>query len=134
MAFQLRRLLPALLPLALAFAAPHPAAAQVDTVAVASADSLYEVRLSDGSVLYGRVTQESGDELTLETQGGATVRLRRDQIVSIKPLRGRVVNGEIWGEDPHATRLFLPPPRAPSARARGTWACTSCSFPSSPTA
>jgi hypothetical protein len=111
MTFPLRRLVLAALPLVLAFAAPRPAAAQTDTVAVA-ADTLYEVRLSDGSVLYGRVTEQSADELTLETQGGATIRLRRDQIVSIRPLRGRVVNGQVWGEDPHATRLFF----APTAR------------------
>ncbi|HYR11559.1 MAG TPA: hypothetical protein VEQ60_27500, partial [Longimicrobium sp.] len=92
MTFPLRRLVLAALPLALALAAPRPAAAQTDTVAVA-ADTLYEVRLSDGSVLYGRVTEQSADEVTLETQGGATIRLRRDQIVSIQPLRGRVVDG-----------------------------------------
>lgn len=108
MTFRLRPLLWAALPLALAFAAPRPAAAQVDTVAIA-ADSLYTIRLSDGSVLYGRVTEQSADGLTLETQSGATVRLRRDQMVSIELVRGRVVNGEVWGEDPHATRLFFGP-------------------------
>lgn len=112
MKFQLRPLLWAVLPAALALAAPCPAAAQVDTVAVA-ADSLYTIRLSDGSVLYGRVTEQTADALTLETQSGATVRLRRDQIVAMEPLRGRVVNGEVWGEDPHATRLFF----GPTARA-----------------
>ncbi|HEU4882266.1 MAG TPA: hypothetical protein VFT45_08480 [Longimicrobium sp.] len=112
MTFRIRRLLPAVLPLALAFALPRPAAAQVDTVAVV-ADSLYTIRLSDGSVLYGRVTEQTADALTVETQSGATVRLRRDQVVSITRLAGRVVNGEVWGDDPHATRLFF----GPTARA-----------------
>lgn len=112
MTFRLRPLLWAALPLALAFAAPRPAAAQVDTVAIAL-DSLYTIRLSDGSVLYGRVMAETADELTLVTQSGATVRLRRDQVVSITLLRGRVVNGQVWGDDPHATRLFF----GPTARA-----------------
>jgi hypothetical protein len=112
MTFRLRPLLWAALPLVLAFVAPRPAAAQVDTVAIA-ADSLYTIRLSDGSVLYGRVTEQSAEGLTLETQSGATVRLRRDQIVSMELVRGRVVNGEVWGEDPHATRLFF----GPTARA-----------------
>lgn len=112
MSFRLRPLLLAVLPLALAFALPRSAAAQVDTV-TAGADSLYTVHLTDGSVLYGRVTQQDADALTIETQGGATVRLRRDQIVSMQPLRGRLVNGQVWGEDPHATRLFF----GPTARA-----------------
>jgi hypothetical protein len=112
MTFRLRPLLWAALPLVLAFVAPRPAAAQVDAVAIA-ADSLYTIRLSDGSVLYGRVTEQSAEGLTLETQSGATVRLRRDQIVSMELVRGRLVNGEVWGEDPHATRLFF----GPTARA-----------------
>lgn len=107
----LRPLLLPLLLLAAALTVPAGAAAQVENAAVA--DSLYEVRLSDGSVLYGRVTAETPDELTLVTQSGATVRLRRDQVVAITPLRGRVVNGEVWGDDPHATRLFF----GPTARA-----------------
>lgn len=112
MTLRLRRLLPAVLPLALAFALPRPAAAQTDTVAVV-ADSLYTIRLSDGSVLYGRITEQSADGLTVQTQAGATVRLRRDQVVSVAPLRGRVVDGAVWGDDPHATRLFF----GPTARA-----------------
>lgn len=111
MTFRLRPLLWAVLPLVLALAAPRPTAAQVDTVAIA-VDSLYTIRLSDGSVLYGRVTEQSADALTLETQSGAVVRLRRDQIVSIELVRGRLVDGEVWSEDPHGTRLFF----APTAR------------------
>lgn len=114
MTFPLCRLLLAALPLAVSFAAPRPAAAQTDNVAAPIAqDTVLEVRLSDGSVLFGRVTAQTADEVTLQTQGGATIRLRRDQVVSIGPLRGRVVNGQVWREDPHATRLFF----GPTARA-----------------
>lgn len=113
MTFRIRPLLLAVLALALAFSLPRAAAAQgTDTVAVL-ADTVYEVRLSDGSVLYGRVTDQTAEELALETQAGATVRLRRSQVVSIRPLRGRVVEGQVWPEDPHATRLFF----GPTARA-----------------
>lgn len=84
----------------------------MDTVAIA-ADSLYTIRLSDGSVLYGRVTGQTVETLTVETQSGATVRLRRDQLVSMTLLAGRVVNGQVWSDDPHATRLFF----GPTARA-----------------
>jgi hypothetical protein len=78
-----------------------------------SAASLYTIRLTDGSVLYGRVTEQTDDALTVQTQSGATVRLRRDQVVSMTRLAGRVVNGEVWSDDPHATRLFF----GPTARA-----------------
>jgi hypothetical protein len=128
MMFPLRRLLPAVLPLALAFALPRPAAAQVDTVAIV-ADSLYTIRLSDGSVLYGRVTEQTADALTVETQSGATVRLRRDQIVSIARLQGRVVNGEVWGDDPHATRLFFGPTARAIPRGEGYFGVYELFFP-----
>jgi hypothetical protein len=128
MTFRLRRLLPAVLPLALAFAAPRPAAAQVDTVAIA-ADSLYTIRLSDGSVLYGRVTERTVETLTVETQSGATVRLRRGQVVEMTLMRGRVVNGQVWGDDPHATRLFFGPTARAIPRGEGYFGVYELFFP-----
>lgn len=92
---------------------PARAAAQEPAGASAAQDSVYEVRLTDGSVLYGRVVEQTPEEVTILTQGGATVRLRRAQVASITVLQGRVVNGRVWGDDPHATRLFF----GPTARA-----------------
>lgn len=95
------------------FAVPaRPAAAQEPAPAVA-ADSLVAVRLNDGSVLIGRIVEESADRLVVVTQGGTRVELERAQVRSVTPARGRVVNGEFWGEDPNATRLFF----GPTARA-----------------
>jgi hypothetical protein len=108
MTFRLRPLLWAALPLALAFAAPRPAAAQVDTVA-AAADSLYTIRLTDGSVLYGRIVEDASGTVTVLTQGGVTVRLERRQIVSMTPTEARVVQGRVWPRDPNHTRLFFGP-------------------------
>lgn len=102
--------------LACALAGPRHAAAQVtDTITTPTArDTLYEIRLTDGSVLYGRVTDE-GENVAVVTQAGATVRLRRGQITRITPLTARVVAGRVWPDDPNATRLFF----GPTARAVG---------------
>jgi hypothetical protein len=112
----LRRVRPLL---ALAFAAalfgtiPVTAAAQgTDTVTVAQ-DSIIEFRLTDGSVLYGRVTEDLGERIVVRVQSGATITLERAQIASMKVVRGRMVDGQMWPEDPHATRLFF----GPTARA-----------------
>jgi hypothetical protein len=104
----LRPLLLAAALLACALARPHAAAAQTDTTA-AAADTVYEIRLRDGSVLIGRVVADGGATLTVRTQAGVTLTLPREQIASIAPLAGRLVNGDVWGEDPHATRLFFSP-------------------------
>jgi hypothetical protein len=98
---------------AAACALPARAAAQEPAGASAAQDTVYEVRLADGSVLYGRVVEQTPEEVTVLTQGGATVRLRRAQVASITVMQGRVVNGRVWGDDPHATRLFF----GPTARA-----------------
>ncbi|HEX6037459.1 hypothetical protein [Longimicrobium sp.] len=100
--------------LASALAPPHRASAQVPDSAAAR-DTLYEIRLTDGSVLYGHVTRNAGDEVEIVTQAGATVRLRRGQIASITATEARVVAGRVWPRDPNATRLFF----GPTARAVG---------------
>lgn len=101
--------------LACALAGPHRASAQVTDTVAAARDSLYEIRLTDGSVLYGRIADDGADEVVVVTQAGATVRLLRGQISSMTPMEGRVVAGRVWPKDPNATRLFF----GPTARAVG---------------
>ena len=91
-----------------------PAAARVaqdaaPPTAPAAAPTLVELRLNDGSVIYGVVERETPDRLLLRTIAGATVEVSRTQIVSIEPARGRVVDGEFWHADANATRLFFAP-------------------------
>lgn len=95
------------LPLLLALP-PARAEAQVPE-RIAVSDTLVQVRLADGSTLFGRVVAVDGERVVLETQAGARVELTRAQIRSIRPLEGRVQHGEVWEEDPHATRLFFAP-------------------------
>ncbi len=84
-----------------------PAIQAQETVVVS--DSLVEVRLTDGSVLFGRVRAVEDDRITLETQSGARVELRRAEVRRIQQIRGRLRNGEVWNDDPHDTRLFFAP-------------------------
>ncbi|HST57085.1 MAG TPA: hypothetical protein VLK84_00265 [Longimicrobium sp.] len=107
-----RRALLAAVLLVCALARPGAAGAQV-TDAAAAADTVYEIRLRDGSVLVGRIVADQGATLTVQTQAGLTVTLQREQVVSITERSGRVVDGQVWPQDPHATRLFF----APTARA-----------------
>jgi hypothetical protein len=110
----IRPLLLAAVLCACALALPGRAAAQTDTVA-AAADSLYTVRLTDGSVIYGRIVEETDQAVTVQTQAGVRVRLERGQIDRITLMQGRVVQGRVWPADPNRTRLFF----GPTARAVG---------------
>lgn len=87
----------------------QPAAAQTDTSRTPVADSVavVEIRLTDGSVLFGTVTNEDNATLVLRTVSGARVELRLDQIKSRERASGTVVRGEYWPEDPNHTRLLF---------------------------
>ncbi|MGH9312789.1 MAG: hypothetical protein ACRD09_06495 [Vicinamibacterales bacterium] len=68
-----------------------------------------QVRLRDGSVLFGTVEVSGDDHIVFRTIGGAEVRIARDSIVSIAPATGDVVAGEFRPADPNATRLLFAP-------------------------
>lgn len=91
----------------------RPAAAQEPATAPVPADTLVEVRLNDGSVLIGRVVEQTPERLVVVTQGGTRVELDRAQVRSVTPVQGRVVDGDVWHADPNDTRLFF----GPTARA-----------------
>jgi hypothetical protein len=68
-----------------------------------------EVRLRDGSVLFGTVEISGEDHIVFRTVGGAEIKVSRDAIVSIEPARGDVIAGEFQRADPNTTRLLFAP-------------------------
>ena len=75
--------------------------------------TVHELVLNDGSRVYGAIDQETDDEVVFRTTAGATLRAARAQVVSLRPVFGRMVRGEFRREDPNNTRLLF----APTARA-----------------
>lgn len=94
---------------ACALACAAPAAAQD----VRPDTALLRIELVDGSRLYGRIVAADAERVTVETVGGVRMELARAQVRRTAPADGRVVDGEVWADDPHATRLFF----GPTARA-----------------
>jgi len=75
-----------------------PLSAQIpDSAQIASGgDTVYEVRLEDGSVLFGRIVAVAGLRVVMVTQGGVRLELQRAQIREAQPLRGTVQpDGEV---------------------------------------
>lgn len=87
----------------------QPAVAQTDSsrALVADSASVLEIRLTDGSVVFGTVVYEDGATLVVRTVAGARLELRPDQIQSRRRASGNVVRGEYWPEDPNHTRLLF---------------------------
>jgi hypothetical protein len=113
-----RALLLAVAVLLTAITAPHVAVAQVP-VGLAPSDTVWEVRLTDGSVLLARVEAADAQRLVLRTEGGARVELERAQVRDVRPAAGRFVDGQYWRDDPNTTRLFFAPTGRSLARGEG---------------
>ena len=100
-------------------AQPHSAAAQ-DTAApaerrphvalvVPTADQTQELRLRDGSRLYGRVVTIEPDHIQFRTVADGEIRVAVGEIESLAVIEGRLVNGKFLPADSNATRLFFGP-------------------------
>lgn len=88
--------------------AQDPPPASVPTAAKpAPRDTVVEVRLRDGSVLYGRVVEETPERIVVVTVNGVRLEVPRAQVESLRASAGRVVEGAFWAEDPNSTRLFF---------------------------
>ncbi|MCC7043850.1 MAG: hypothetical protein IT183_08305 [Acidobacteria bacterium] len=84
-------------------------AAQAPTQDNAGAITVVEVRLKDGSVLYGVVERETPGQVVIRTISGVLVDVDRAQVASMVPARGAVIDGEFRPYDANATRLMFSP-------------------------
>ena len=110
-----------LVALSLAISATASPAQTVPPI-VAVSDTVKEVRLSDGSVLYGRIVAIDGDRVTIETESGSRIDVTRPQILLVRRTSSRMVRGERWEDDPNATRLFFGPTGRALGRGTGYFA------------
>jgi hypothetical protein len=90
----------------------HEARAQDSLRVLSDTTRVQVLRLSDGSVVVGRVTEVRGDSAVVRTQvGQLTIARSAVRSIRVRPadsMRG----GEYWPEDPNETRHFF----APNAR------------------
>jgi len=77
--------------------------------ALAPSDTLWQIRLVDGSTLFGRVTAVAPERISVITAAGVSVEIDRVQIRSISVATGEVRDGQLWPTDPNLTRLFFGP-------------------------
>jgi hypothetical protein len=92
-----------------ALARPAAARAQADTLPPAASDTLREIHLADGSVVYGYILSDEGGRLVIRTAVGARIEVDRAQVRSTRAVRGTAREGRVWFADPHRDRLFLGP-------------------------
>lgn len=81
-----------------------PAAAQ--EIPLEPSDALLEIRLTDGSTLYGRIVEADAARVVVVTEAGARVEVDRERVVRARPVEGVVRDGAVWPEDDVDYRLF----------------------------
>jgi hypothetical protein len=86
--------------------APQPAVPQIVVTPTGVTDELV---LRDGTRAYGQVERVDGPMVTFKTTAGAAIQVAAAEIVSIRPVTGRIVAGEFRRADPNPTRLFFGP-------------------------
>lgn len=110
----------ALTAVALVSGLPGQAAAQTPVLAGdAASAAIVELRLNDGSVLYGTIERDSAGMVVLRTIAGVTIEVARAQIASLEPARGAIVNGEFRPYDANSTRLLFSPTARSLPRGQG---------------
>ena len=82
---------------------------QAVAIEVPAADVTQELELNDGSLVIGRVESVGAGRFVFRTTSGVEMTVEVTAVRSLKPFTGRIVNGELWREDPNPTRLFFAP-------------------------
>ena len=93
----------------LASAAPQSKAPPPPVIEIPAADVTQELELNDGSSVIGRVVSVGDGRFVFRTTSGVEMTVDITAVRSLEPVTGRIVNGELWREDPNPTRLFFAP-------------------------
>ncbi len=82
-------------------------------------DTLYTVELKDGNTLQGTIIHKNEESITIRTPGGIEIKAPKKSIVTIKPMRGKMVGEEYFRVDPNYSRLLFAPTGRPLRKGEG---------------
>jgi len=92
-------------------------------------DSLVSISLKDGTTLKGGIVQEDEASITVVTIGGLEVKAPKSSVISIEPIRGRVLEGVFYRFDPNYSRLMFAPTGRPLRKGEGYFSDYYVCFP-----
>lgn len=104
-------------------------AVPIDAMAQTAPPEVVELKLRDGSLLFGTIVSDERDRLVIKTISGADVTVNRDQVESVHQTAGATVGGEFWTDDVVASKLFLGPTGRSLKRGEGYFAIDSLFLP-----
>ena len=69
----------------------------------------YELKLRDGSRVYGAIERQTDEQIEFRTIAGALITAQAADVLALKEVKGTLVAGEFLPDDPNQTRLFFGP-------------------------
>lgn len=75
--------------------------------------------LKDGSIIRGKIFQQDAAQITVITAAGIEMKIPRSEIISVKPLDGKISQGEFRRGDPNYSRLMFAPTGRPLRKGHG---------------
>ena len=69
----------------------------------------YELKLRDGSRIYGAIERQTEEQIEFRTITGSLITARSADVLELKEVKGELVGGEFLPDDPNQTRLFFAP-------------------------
>ena len=96
-----------------------PSVSTAQTARPAPTDTIYEIILTDGSTLFGRVVEQDAERLVVVTASGTRVEVKRTQIERMRMTAGRAAGEAYWSSDPNLTRLLFTSTARPLPKGEG---------------
>jgi len=93
-------------------------------------DSLVSISLTDGTTIGGSIVFEDEEYIIIKTLKGLEVKTPKSLISSIKPFRGKLINGKFYRPDPNYSRLLYATTGRPLRRGEGHFSDYYIFFPS----
>ncbi len=85
------------------------AACLVNAQSESPAPQLHRIELTDGSVFIGRILSEDQTTIKFKTVSEVEIAIQKSQIRKQEIIRGELVEGRFWRNDPNRTRLLFSP-------------------------
>jgi hypothetical protein len=88
-----------------------------------------EIELTDGNSFVGYITSRDSSFIYFKSIGGIEQKIPAAMVIEIKTVKGDLVDGEYWIEDPNSSRLFLGPTARPIGNGKGYFSAYEIFFP-----
>ncbi len=97
---------------------------------VSDADTVtWQIELFDGSKLIGTIVSQDENFIEFRTLSGTEIKISRAQVKKTERLKGEVVGGKIWRDDPNRTRLLFSATGRALKRGQGYFSVYEIFFP-----